>query len=235
MTNAKISKGLVDTSSIGKRGAEALRNMIFEAGPDAHLGSEDELMRRLGVSSAMLRQAARILEHEQLLEVRRGPGGGYYSRLPTVEAAAHVMAVLLRSHQASQRDALQVALALSELLVQGAMNSQDSGLWERLVGIAAASAGQALGEALFRLLAEMNGNLVLQLVFRTLWDYRSLLGSEHFVFMDGAEEMIELSHELAKQTALAMIQRDPGKAVERLRQMMEIAGKFIPDRPHDGL
>lgn len=39
--------------------------------------SEDELLERYGVSRPTLRQAARILEHEQLIDVRRGVNGGF--------------------------------------------------------------------------------------------------------------------------------------------------------------
>ena len=56
--------------------AEALREMVFAAEPDSRIGSLPDLARRLGVGIGTVQQAARVLEHEGLLEVRRGPGGG---------------------------------------------------------------------------------------------------------------------------------------------------------------
>ena len=54
------------------------------------LGNEEALVETLGVSRATVRQAARLLEREGLLRVRRGLNGGYFAARPnlnTVEAA----------------------------------------------------------------------------------------------------------------------------------------------------
>ena len=61
---------------------ESLRDRIFAQEEGELIGSLPELARALGVGIVTIQQAARILEHEGLLEVRRGPGGGYYGRRP---------------------------------------------------------------------------------------------------------------------------------------------------------
>src|SRR5690606_24887966 len=44
----------------------------------ALLGSEADLMERYDVSRAVLREAVRVLEHHQVAQMRRGPGGGLF-------------------------------------------------------------------------------------------------------------------------------------------------------------
>jgi GntR family transcriptional regulator, transcriptional repressor for pyruvate dehydrogenase complex len=77
--------------------AEVLRSEILLRDDGDWLGSEDELLGRLGVSRPTLRQAARLLEAEELLVVRRGLNGGLFSRRPTSDAVARMASVYLRS------------------------------------------------------------------------------------------------------------------------------------------
>ena len=52
--------------------AERLREMIYATEPESRIGSLTSLAETLGVGIVTVQQAARILEHEGLLEVRRG-------------------------------------------------------------------------------------------------------------------------------------------------------------------
>ena len=70
--------------------AARLRAISSAAGEGELLGSEDSLVAALGASRATMRQAARVLEREGVLTVRRGVNGGYFGARPdlaTVEAA----------------------------------------------------------------------------------------------------------------------------------------------------
>ena len=70
--------------------AARLRAIVMATPEGALLGAEDQLLAQLEVARATLRQAARLLEREGLLSVRRGPSGGYYAARPglaTIEAA----------------------------------------------------------------------------------------------------------------------------------------------------
>ncbi len=78
MTNSK-SKSSIDIA------ASALRAISLATPPGALLGSEDELLSRAGVSRVTIRQAARVLEGEGLVRVRRGINGGYFAARPSVE------------------------------------------------------------------------------------------------------------------------------------------------------
>ena len=56
-----------------------MREDLLEAAPGAFLGLEEEVLRRYDVSRPTLRQAARVLEYEQLLDVKPGKSvRGYF-------------------------------------------------------------------------------------------------------------------------------------------------------------
>ena len=65
--------------------ATSLRELVQSGEPDALLGSEEELIARLKVSRATLRQVARLLEREGWLTVKRGINGGYFSARPDLK------------------------------------------------------------------------------------------------------------------------------------------------------
>src|SRR5262245_31908544 len=115
--------------------ADTLREQILSRDSDAEewlLGSEDELIQMLGVSRPTLRQAARMLEQEQLLVVRRGIGGGLFGRRPTAEAVSHTASVFLRSQGATWWDLISTQLLLgtecARLAAQNADPAEREGL-----------------------------------------------------------------------------------------------------------
>lgn len=62
----------------------ALRRIAQACDVGEFLGSEDDLRQRLGCSRNTLRQAARLLERDGVIRVKRGINGGYFgSRLTT--------------------------------------------------------------------------------------------------------------------------------------------------------
>lgn len=67
-----------------------LRELALAANEGDLLGNEETLTRQLLVSVSTVRQAARLLEREGIVLVRRGRGGGYFAARPgerTIEAA----------------------------------------------------------------------------------------------------------------------------------------------------
>lgn len=64
--------------------ARRFRELAHSTPPGSALGSEEELIAKLGVSRATVRQVARLLEREGLLVVRRGIHGGYFSARPNL-------------------------------------------------------------------------------------------------------------------------------------------------------
>lgn len=108
-----------------RRIARQLHEQILALSEGAFLGSEDDLLAVLGVSRPTLRQAARILESEQLLAVKRGIGGGYYGRRPDAVTVARSAAVYLRLQGTTLADLLLASRSAGAMLAQLAAGSKD--------------------------------------------------------------------------------------------------------------
>ncbi|MDE2403191.1 MAG: FCD domain-containing protein [Sphingomonadales bacterium] len=111
---------------------EALRERIFAIPEGESIGQLPELARLLGVGIVTIQQAARILEHEGLLEVRRGPGGGYYGRRPDALSLERSLAAYMRSRPASWQEALDMTSLLFNELAAAAAECHDAALLDEL-------------------------------------------------------------------------------------------------------
>lgn len=100
--------------------ADRLRDLVFAAKPGERIGSLQDLARVLEVGIVTLQQAARVLEHEGLIEARRGPGGGYYGTRPNAAALERSMTAYLRSNPTSFDEALNITSLLFNELVPAA-------------------------------------------------------------------------------------------------------------------
>src|SRR5579862_179332 len=107
-----------------------LRALILARAPGSQIGSLTELAELLGVGVVTLQQAARILEHEGLLLVRRGPGGGYYGTRPDEAALERSVAAYLRVHGFGHRESQQMLSLLDCEIVPAAARCTDSTLRE---------------------------------------------------------------------------------------------------------
>lgn len=105
--------------------SEVLRERIFAIEPGTLMGSLHELARALEVGIVTLQQAARVLEHEGLLEVRRGPGGGYYTKRPDDASLERALDAYLRVHPTTYEEALDMTSLLFNELVAAAARSGD--------------------------------------------------------------------------------------------------------------
>lgn len=112
--------------------ADRLRDKVFARAPQERIGSLPDLAKAFGVGIVTVQQAARILEHEGLLEVRRGPGGGYYGARPDEAALERAIGVFMRLHPNSFEEALDITSLLFTELASAAAQCVDSGLREEL-------------------------------------------------------------------------------------------------------
>ena len=124
-----------DVTKVPKRqlvqaAAAKLRDMILAREPGAQIGSLNEVADLLGVGIVTVQQAARILEHEGLLAVRRGPGGGYYGTRPDEAALERAFAAYLRVHGFSNRESQEMLSLLDCEIVPVAARCTDEGLRE---------------------------------------------------------------------------------------------------------
>ena len=170
------SKGAAER---GRRGGTSkvirmMREDILARNEGAFLGSEEDLLARYQISRQTLRQAARVLENEQLLRVRRGVGGGYYVRQPTIEAVGRVAATYLRIRQVTLDDQVEVAHLINETLFRKAAVSQNATLRKQLAELIDGMDDETLPEnpvdfflwdvKTTILVAELSGNAALELI-----------------------------------------------------------------------
>jgi GntR family transcriptional repressor for pyruvate dehydrogenase complex len=111
---------------------EKLREIILAHDPDTQIGSLPELAQQLGVGIVTIQQAARILEHQGLLDVRRGPGGGYYGRRPDEAALEQTIAAYVYVHGHGDEEAREIGSLLHCQLAAAAADCGDDQLREEL-------------------------------------------------------------------------------------------------------
>jgi GntR family transcriptional regulator, transcriptional repressor for pyruvate dehydrogenase complex len=212
--------------------ATTLRGVIFELGDDVLLGSEDRLCEELGVSTPTLRQAARLLEQEQLLTIKRGVAGGYYTRRPGAKAVAHMAAIYLRTHGASIVDMYEVSKPLFELAVRLACRSTSKKFRSELREMAKFDPRKAdfalvewdMDAKLSDLLCKMPGNTVLFLVLSMFSDYGASIPTiPKFSVRDVPREYFALNVDIAA----AIFKRDEKSAVEILQRKMLVAHEHL--------
>jgi GntR family transcriptional repressor for pyruvate dehydrogenase complex len=117
--------------------AAKLRDRVLASEPDTQIGSLTEIAQALGVGIVTVQQAARILEHEGLLAVRRGPGGGYYGKRPDADSLQRALAAYLRVHGLGYRDGLEMSLLLDCEIIPAAARCRDDALRRAMSGLLA--------------------------------------------------------------------------------------------------
>ena len=125
--NAKLHRRRLVQATAAK-----LRDIVMAQEPDTQIGSLNEVAKRLEVGVVTVQQAARILEHEGLLEVRRGPGGGYYGKRPDEAALERAVAAFMRVHTAAHMEVTEMTSLLDCELTPVAARCTDEALREKL-------------------------------------------------------------------------------------------------------
>lgn len=118
------------------KATEQLRDIILSQPPESQIGALPDIARLLGVGIATVQQAARVLEHEGLLEVRRGPGGGYFGTRPDAAALERSVAAYLRVRGSDAYEALEMMTLLDCELMPAAARCDDAALYEALARLA---------------------------------------------------------------------------------------------------
>jgi GntR family transcriptional repressor for pyruvate dehydrogenase complex len=106
--------------------AVRLREMILACEPYTQLGSLRDLTKKFGIGIVTLQQASRILEHEGLLEVRRGPGGGYFGIRPDAAALGRSISGFLLAHASDEHEAIDIVSLLDCELLAAAASGNDA-------------------------------------------------------------------------------------------------------------
>ena len=113
-----------------------LRDMIIAQPPETQIGSLPDLAKELGVGIVTVQQAARVLEHEGFLQVRRGPGGGYYGTRPAAEGLSRAISGFLALHHAAHPEAIDIITLLDCELMAAAARATDETLLKKLARLA---------------------------------------------------------------------------------------------------
>lgn len=116
MSNGK-SKSPIDSA------AADLRTIALATREGELLGSEDELIEQIRCARVTIRQAARLLEREGLLRVRRGLNGGYFAARPNVEMVESIVCSYLDTLGVNPRHSGLVATALWVQVLREAANA----------------------------------------------------------------------------------------------------------------
>lgn len=167
------------------RTTETLRERIFAEAPGVLLGGLHELARDLAVGIVTLQQAARVLEHEGLLEVRRGPGGGYYGARPDAAALERALSSYMRMNPAGYAEALDMTSLLFTELATAAARCSDPTLRGRLRAMGDEAAHYST-MAEFGQFEEAFQELLFQMVRRPLFEMLTRVTLHHAARRDGA-------------------------------------------------
>lgn len=114
--------------------ARNLRNRIIrgELSEGTMLPSEQELVHQFGVSRPTLREAIRILESEQLLEITRGLHGGARVLKPSIEVAARYFGFLLQANGVTLTSVFRTRVMIEPAAVRQLAREQRPESVERL-------------------------------------------------------------------------------------------------------
>lgn len=151
-----------------------LRAIVQAVESGGLLGSEDELVSKLGVSRATLRQVARLLEREGWLIVKRGINGGYFAGRPDLKAVENSVSAYLSMVDADAKETAVVGTFLwMEILKRAAEIRTEK----------AALLAQTLRDrvAAVRAHASMNEMLEVELDFRA--ELLELINSRYIEFI----------------------------------------------------
>lgn len=129
------------------------------------LGSEAALLARYGVSRAVFREAVRLVEHQQVARMRRGPGGGLVVVEPSVDSVIDAVVVYLCRADAQLDDVFDARIILEEMVAELAPARLEE---DDLVALRTLVEREGRGEVLdhrvmHRLLASVTGNPALDL------------------------------------------------------------------------
>lgn len=221
--------------------ANQLRELILGSEPDTQIGSLNEVADQLGVGIVTVQQAARILEHEGLLAVKRGPGGGYYGIRPDEAAVERAFATYMRVQNFGYREAFEMMILLDCDIIPAAANSRDPALQNAVAELMARIDHCELPEERFRFENDLR-NTLFRVVKRPFLEFLARvtmqlykLESKAMMFSD--PEIVQAWKLGRRHILQAILQQDEALArfeAERYRQMVLShlhAGKSAESEP----
>jgi GntR family transcriptional repressor for pyruvate dehydrogenase complex len=224
--------------SVVDRAAEALRVLSLENPEGTFLGSEDEMISRLDVSRATLRQAASRVAQENFIAVRRGVGGGYFSARPSTMNVTRMAALYLRAHDADFTEITSGIGPLKAELAVLATRNRDPVLLARLEEFAVQDENAPLEMAhgyraflksereFLQLISALAGNSVINLLMAILYDFAALASRSEDVLIDRPER-VQTYRRMRARLARAVIDADVELARLASRRCSELVDEWF--------
>jgi DNA-binding FadR family transcriptional regulator len=193
------------------------------------IGSEADLLARHGVSRAVLREAVRLLEHQQVARMRRGPGGGLVVTAPSVDSAIDAVMVYLLFIEASFAEVFEVRLALELSAAEmAAARLTEDGIARLRALIDREGRGEVANHReLHSLVASVSANPALELFVEVL----------SRVTLVHTPESKEITARVTRASADAhakivesIVAGDGARARERMRRHLQAEADFIEQR-----
>jgi DNA-binding FadR family transcriptional regulator len=193
------------------------------------LGSESDLLARYGVSRAVFREAVRLVEHQHVARMRRGPGGGLVVTEPTVATVTDATVLYLYRVGARLDEVFGARLAVEDLAAQLASRRLDEDGVIRLRAVVRAEADGPMSDhrALHALVAAATGNPAIELFVDLLHDVQLLY------FADAADLPARTLAEAAvahARLADAVVGGDEGLARHRMRRHLDAEAAVLRRR-----
>jgi DNA-binding FadR family transcriptional regulator len=198
------------------------------------LGSERELIEKMGVSRAVFREAVRIVEHHDVARMRRGPGGGLVVTKPDPDAVQRAVALYLR-YAGVRHDQLFGTRMTLELAcaAQAAERIDEEGIarLRDVLRLEEELQGQAIAtghtHALHEVIAELTGDPVMTLFVRVL---TQLTMQQQLPHSDSeVDEAVASYHRAHEAIVDAIIAGDSALAQHRMRRHLEAVAAVVGD------
>lgn len=231
----KHGTGAAKPHSAVHRAAAQLRTMAMAETEGTMLGSEEELMSRLGVSRPTLRQAAGLVAQERLISIRRGVNGGYFASLPDSMTVARMAAIYLQSRHARLSEVIEAVEPIRTEIARLASRSRDPVAKEQLAAFLNQERTMPQSDyrsflraerAFGRVLGAISGNRVLELFLSIVYDLSAFLGREEDVYINRPER-VQLYREHRNRMATAILEGDEEMAVLATRRCSAIVTDWV--------
>jgi len=217
---------------LAEQTAAKIERSIVEQGwqPGHVLGSEADLLAEYGVSRAVLREAVRLLEHDNIAYMRRGPGGGLVVAAPDATAVTRAANRYLRDRAVSPAQLVVARIAIEHAAVRSATESIDERGIKRLLDVLAEE--EAMGQQVdvgrhdFHLtVAHLSGNPAVEMLIEVLTALSTAaFGKPRWSDVHSAHEGIAEAI-VAGDAALAQ-----HRMTRHLQKLAEAAGQSTPSR-----
>ncbi|QGG93687.1 FadR/GntR family transcriptional regulator [Actinomarinicola tropica] len=193
------------------------------------IGSEAELLERYGVSRAVFREAVRLLEHQRIGRMRRGPGGGLVVTEPSVDTVIDAVAVYLLHIQADLAEVFEARHALEQAAAELAAErlTEDDLAEMRDLADREAQGEQTSHRELHNLVAAATQNPALEFFVDLLNRVTLLYSPEASALTRAVRAESAVAHQ---KIVDSIVHADMHRAGRRMRTHLEAEAEFIQRR-----